>query len=352
MKKNWITYTGVFTLAIVICLFIKSIIGTTFEFQNFPLREKWFTRLDGNIQQISIVDKKIVLARTRSKLYALDTSSGKVIWNHTIGWQFVGEPAWANEGIIYLTDGKEILALNQSNGKILWNQRGDYPESTEIADISDGIVAVSDGPDISLYRAKDGNLIWSKLVCRNFVQAHFYGTIIYIPCFGLSAININSEETVWNLESDYRTWVAAYANEVIYSSPDLKNITAFDLKNHRQLWSRFLPNDRNQRFTVIEEFLVMTDNNQICILHRSEGEILWCSHKLTKPQNPVKIDTYIYIFTGTQNEIIVFDISSGTQIGKLKISNLNLFTIFRQLMVSSDELLIFGSRNEIFAFGK
>ncbi len=50
--------------------------------------------------------------------------------------------------------------------------------------------------------------------------------------------------------------------------------------------------------------------------------------------------------------ITAFDIHSGTELGQLKMSKFKSITTFGQLMVSSDELLIFASGKEIFAFGK
>jgi hypothetical protein len=43
---------------------------------------------------------------------------------------------------------------------------------------------------------------------------------------------------------------------------------------------------------------------------------------------------------------------SGVEIGILKMTNFNYFSIERELMVTADDMLIFGSGQKVFAFGK
>ena len=352
MKKKVILWIGIFLLLMIAYFVSRSFLGTTFTSNNFPLSEKWSTRFGNDIQQISIIDNKIVLARTAAELYAMDVKSGKVLWHHTSGWSNANEPAFAKNEIVFFTDDKWILALNQADGEILWQKLLDSPQSAQVVDASQDKVAVFDTENLKVYQTFDGTLLWSKHVCRNSTQAYFYDTNLYFPCLGLDAVDIKTGHTVWETHSDEIVWAAAYADGVMYSSPDLDSITAFDLQNQKQIWSTHLASDPEQGFTISDEYLFMTDQSKFCVLLRNSGKVLWCTRNIINPQNPVKVGNIVYIFNGLQNTITAFDLSSGNRIGKLFMSNLNIFTLFRHILVSSDELMIFGSGHEVFAFGK
>src|SRR5208283_5840006 len=56
-----------------------------------------------------------------NKVYALDASNGKVIWNYTTGGEVASSPAVA-DGIVYVGsyDGK-VYALNAMTGAFIWS---------------------------------------------------------------------------------------------------------------------------------------------------------------------------------------------------------------------------------------
>ncbi len=114
--------------------------------EGFPLSEKWAAKLAGNVEQLSLADDDILIARTMTAVYALDIHSGRVIWQQDIAWHFSDEPVKAENGILFLTDGESVLALNQSDGKVLWKQALRHPSGSEIVDVTQDLVAVNDPP--------------------------------------------------------------------------------------------------------------------------------------------------------------------------------------------------------------
>lgn len=352
MNKKPKTWGGwIFLIMVAVYIILTSTLRTSFASEKFPLFQKWSTRLNSNIQQISMISNQIVLARTASGMNALDLKTGKLLWHHNTGWLAGNEPALAENGTVFFTDDKWVWALNQSDGEILWQQRLHAP-SAKVVDVSTDMLAVFDSQQISVYRTKDGVLQWRKPVCRNSDQIYIHDSALYFPCFGITAVSIDSGETIWEEETERGVWITAYADGIMYSSPDNENITAYDLENRKQLWSTSLPTDGEQGFKIIDNLLLVTDGTHFCVLRRDDGKNLWCAGRILNPQNPARVGDKIYTFNGPQNRIAAFDISTGTQIGTLRMTNFNIFTVFRQLMISSDELLIFASGQEIFAFGK
>ena len=112
MNKKWKTRVGwVFLVTLVVYVVLKSTLSTSFTSENFPLSEKWSTRLSSNIQQISIIDNQIVLVKTAAEIYALEIKSGKLLWHRATGYRLGNdEPALAKNGVVFFTDSKWVWA--------------------------------------------------------------------------------------------------------------------------------------------------------------------------------------------------------------------------------------------------
>ncbi len=354
MNKKWKTRVRWIGLVILVAyVVLKSTLSISFTSESFSLFEKWSTRLRSNIEQISIIDNQIVLVKTAAEIYALEIKSGKLLWHRATGYRLSNDvPALAKNGIVFLTDSKWVRALNQSDGEVLWQQRL-YSEDAEVVDVSTDMVAVFDWHQIFVYKATDGSLLLREQpVCRNSYLAHIYDAKLYFPCSGMIAVSIDSGETIWETKENHASTATAYSDGMLYSNLSVDVITALDLEKQKQIWSVPLPSGRVREIKVADEFLLVSDGNYLCVLQRQDGRKLWCTNSVIAQQNPAKLGDAVYILNSTQNMITAFDIHSGTELGQLRMSNFKFVTTFRQLMVSSDELLIFAIGKEIFAFGK
>jgi outer membrane protein assembly factor BamB len=364
MRKQWIKRIGIFTVVIIIaCTVLWSTVrlfySPSLSSKEFPLLEKWTTKVKGDIQQLTIVDNSIVIVRTMTEIYALDMQSGNILWQQSIAWHFSYHPPLAKNGKIFLSDGKGVLALNQSDGKLLWQQALRHPSGAEVVDVTQDLVAVNDPPYLVIYQAGDGTLIWDKRVCREPAQAYFFDTNIVVPCYGLNAIDALSGETVWETQSEDgvdRIWKSAFADGVIYYSQDLESITAYDVKNRKQLWKTPLAEkyDSFQAYKVMGDHLLVTIDDHVCALLLDDGRNSWCNGDLIKPRNPTSFEGMLYLFNGLQKGITANNLQDGSQIGRLNFPAYIFITSEndRQLMVTSDEFLIFANGGNIYAYGK
>ncbi|HSO12261.1 MAG TPA: PQQ-binding-like beta-propeller repeat protein, partial [Anaerolineales bacterium] len=223
--------------------------------------------------------------------------------------------------------------------------------SAKVVDVSTDMVAVFDSQQISVFKATDGTLLLREPVCRNSYLAHIYDAKLYFPCSGMTAVSIDSGETVWETKENSASTAAAYSDGVLYSNLSVDVITALDLEKQQQIWSVPLPSGYISEIKVADEFLLVSDGN-LCVLQRQDGKKLWCKDSVITQQNPAKLGDAVYILNSTQNMIAAFDIHNGTELGQLRMSKFKPITTFGQLMVSSDELLIFAIGKEVFAFGK
>jgi eukaryotic-like serine/threonine-protein kinase len=74
-------------------------------------------------------------------LYAIDTSTGVVLWSYKTGYYIYSSPAIAN-GVVYVgSDDKSVYALNATTGAMLWGYRtGSYVISSPA--VVDGVVYI------------------------------------------------------------------------------------------------------------------------------------------------------------------------------------------------------------------
>ena len=356
MNANKIFRLGKFiTIFLIVYGIAGWLIGTWFDTENFPLSQKWSTRLWGDVRQLSLIDNQIVLARTELEIYAINVQFGQILWHRDTTSGAMIAPALTGNGTIFFVDGDGVQALRQSDGKTIWTQQHlRYIDEAFVAAVSQGVVAVNGGGYLSVLDAANGSVLWSKYVCRNTISPYFYGPNIYVPCFGISVLDIHSGELVAETISADRIWTAGYVDNVMYSSADAEYITAYDLSKQTQIWRTHLSNDANGEFKIMGKLLFFTDTAQVCVMTRNKGDILWCRTE-RRMQNPVKFNNIAYVFDGSKKIITALDIENGAPIGKLFLRNLNLGLVGwtnEQLMLSTDDLLIFSSGREIFAFGK
>jgi outer membrane protein assembly factor BamB len=78
--------------------------------------------------------------------YALNATSGVVLWSTSLGSSILNSPTFAN-GVVYVSDG-DLFVLNAANGTILWaHSFGNWNYSSPV--VVNGIV---------YFTSQDGNM--------------------------------------------------------------------------------------------------------------------------------------------------------------------------------------------------
>lgn len=364
MRIRWIKISRLLMLAIiltgiVVWSIIRFSLSTTFSSTEFPLSEKWTTKLRGDIQQITIVNDTIIFARTKNEIFALDAMSGSILWQRKTARHTPYQPPLAKSGMLYLTDGIGVMALNQSDGKIVWRQPLRHPSVSEVIDVTPHLVAVNDPPYLAVYQAIDGVLLWEVEVCREEIQGYFFETFIVIPCYGHTILNAFSGEMIKEIKTEPvldRIWRSAFADGVVYYSQDLENIVAYDVKKDKFLWETPLPEDFRsyQAYKVVRQYLFVTIDDQICVMDREEGWVIWCKGNLVKPRSPTYFKDTLYLLNGLREGITAYNLNDGRLIGRLDFPAYIFINEENdeQLMVASNDLLIFVHGNSVSAFGE
>lgn len=84
---------------------------------------------------------------TSSSVYALNTASGRKVWNYTDNTGALGSPVTVANGIVYTEVGNRILGFNSQNGSLIWNYTNAQlsPNSKPIIDDDVIYAGFSDG---------------------------------------------------------------------------------------------------------------------------------------------------------------------------------------------------------------
>jgi outer membrane protein assembly factor BamB len=172
------------------------------------------------------------------QLYALNASTGALLWSYAIG--VGGAPAVAN-GVVYVCSGN-VYALNASTGALLWKV-GSCVFSPAVAN---GVVYVG-SPDGNVYAldAKTGTKLWS-FPTGGFVYScspAVANGVVYVGSQdgNLYAIDATTGALLWK-DTGIGPFAEgpAVANGVVYygsyGSPD-SNVYALDAKTGTKLWS-------------------------------------------------------------------------------------------------------------------
>jgi outer membrane protein assembly factor BamB len=213
------------------------------------------------------------------KLYALNESTGSLLWNFTTSGD-VGAPVIAND-IVFIAawwEGK-IYALNKTNGMLLWAFSAPAYGLEQPA-VADGMVFT--GSSSGVFYALDefdGSVRWSypvgfymddtPSVANGIVYNGAWNSLLY-------AFNETTGSLLWTAPAG--SWGAAVAiahNKVIYSFEGASEIRALDAMTGSFLWS-YLVGDRLSRLALADgKVFAASKDRKVYALNESSGQLIW-----------------------------------------------------------------------------
>lgn len=143
----------------------------------FPLAKLWSVSLPDRLSYPVIAEGRVfVLSRSinggyGTKLYALDSRTGKTLWLKAISGSYFWAAHTYGDGRLYVVNGDgRLQAFNPATGVQLWSRQMPGQYSFDAAPtFSKGMIYVSgSGSGGTLYavRASDGSVIWSQSVAN------------------------------------------------------------------------------------------------------------------------------------------------------------------------------------------
>jgi outer membrane protein assembly factor BamB len=309
--------------------------GTIFKINNKGkiiwkqnIYKKLYKRIYKNLI-FSINKKTIYVADNIGFIYAVDISSGKVIWIKNHGVPIKSNIKILNENIYLLDQDNKVFALNKKDGTQIWN----------IISISSFIKSQK---LLSLAISKNKNLISINSSGDLFSINSINGEINW-------ATNISGSLYLDASDFFQSTDIVLTDKEIIFS--DKNSTYSFSLIDGSMNWVNKLISSTSTPIIVKENIFLVTENGMFVILEKSTGEILSSTNilKVLKKRDQETLVTNFIIGSGKiysttlNGKLIVSSATSGKVENFKKISD----SLVSSLIISNGKIFILSENSRV-----
>jgi hypothetical protein len=215
--------------------------------------------------------------------------------------------------------------------------------------VSDEKVIVNQtGLDILVFNSVTGDFLWRKPVCLGTVKAFISEPYIVVPCDGIIGLDSSTGEVAWEGTDKGVIGNTGSSDGILYYHIDYAY--AFSSYSRQDLWKTSLAHNGIENFKVLGDRLFYRDAERLCMLEREDGHLEWCE-EFPLPQTPAILEDIVYSFNGNHKRIRAFGVRDGSLIGSLELSNINYFSIDRDILTSNKDYLFFSNGKDVYAFG-
>ncbi len=353
-KINWKWFATFVITILVINSNVRNFIGPKeVDRGNFPLQQKWSTKLNDKVVAVSASENGIIFARSPYSLNALDASTGKLIWKFLLKGQPLAGSSPSLNGIVYVSDSVYIYALDERSGKLIWKQGQIWDGGGSVIEVSDNLILFQDGAGgLSIYRTMNGELLWQTTTSKGRGHDAFIDEkeeIIYNLYYGINALDAITGKELWKMYDD--SWSGFFDNGIIYRSYRT-GINAFDIQSQSILWEKQMDifDPGITKYIPYKEDFIFANSEGIFAINKVTGEIKWQKYYADEiPDAPAIIGNQLFIMEGFSRVIRVYDADTGNEIGGLKIPT-SVFTSFG--MTTINDALVFPSGKIVYLYGK
>ena len=133
--------------------------------------QKWSTDVSGTAKidtTPTVVGNLVVVGSVNQRLYALNSTTGKVVWTTLLGDAIESSPSAAGAEIFLGADNGDVYCLQSSTGKVLWTEKAaGKVKGSPAVDAVKGLVIVGDGTGvIRAFAMTTGKLQWEYAAKR------------------------------------------------------------------------------------------------------------------------------------------------------------------------------------------
>lgn len=275
------------------------------------LQLKW-SYASGGAPSDPAVANGVVYFSSGGKLYALNASTGALLWSAPYGGS---SPAVAS-GLVYVGSGKNVYALNASTGALLWTYPTVSGPSTPA--VTSGVVYVGSGNNVYALSANAGALLWSYATGGGVPSPAVANGVVYAGSGdgNLYALNANTGAELWS----YPTGTPGpdspvVADGVVYIDPQSGNLHALDASTGALLWTYPVGDTRYSATTpAVANGVVYAGSYKgpLCALNAKTGALLWSVYNSEIPvYSPAVANGVVY---GGSDWVAGWDAATGVSL--------------------------------------
>lgn len=335
-----------------LAIFMFVIILSALQASAFQAKTKWEFQSAGiPTGGLAIHQNALLFGDWTGQFYALDKSSGSVLWHYNGNNEnaIIGTPAVSGENVFFAYADGEVTCLKISDGSLVWRHRP-YQDDLGFNDgiaVGDGLVfaARKEGELLAL-DIKDGHLIWSFKTSQNLqsAPAHGKGFVflgedngifdiieaksgkrvngggaggsintpvvdggnLYVSAWdnSVQAVQIKDVIPLWNSKVKYPVTTApAISDGIIVVGSANGSISALSQKDGNFLWERELGSGSVIAKPLIADGLVFaaTDHGNLEIIEADTGRVKFTVETQYGVQSsPAYSDGVFYFFGGNK----------------------------------------------------
>ncbi|MBO3832984.1 MAG: PQQ-binding-like beta-propeller repeat protein [Candidatus Brockarchaeota archaeon] len=220
-----------------------------------------------------LVEKGIIFSFTNSHAYALNETTGRILWRTAIYDSFFKSIKKSALGKhYYLVAGNLLIALEKNTGRIVWTTETGKEDVSELITCHNKVyVGTRNGVVYCI--DENGKILWERTLENHVVtDVACGGGMLYVNLEwskNLYALNVETGELVWTFSGD------DYLSKVAFKN-DLVLVTEWDNKlialspNGEVRWKKEI---RVQSFSIGEGRIYVVDHGKLSVLDFQGSEI-------------------------------------------------------------------------------
>ena len=189
----------------------------------------------------AVVNGVVYIGSMDDYVYALDASTGSLIWSYLTGGVLESSPAVVN-GLVFIGshDGN-VYALNASTGSQIWTYKTVFGSSSSPV-VADGVVYIgSEDSAVYALNASTGTQIWSFKTTAIVVSSPAVANgVVYVGANDkkIYALNATTGFQIWNFDTTQPVYSSpTVANGVVYFGSYSNYVYALNASTGEEIWS-------------------------------------------------------------------------------------------------------------------
>jgi len=306
---KWAAFIGTPTPSVVAngVAYVGTIDGAVYALNASTGTVLWSNEIGGILLSSPAVANGVVyIGSFDHNVYALNASTGAKLWSFTTGDQVESSPTVAN-GVVYI--GSDALyALNASTGAKLWSYPAGVSSSPAVVN---GVVYVGSGANVYALNASTGAKLWSFATGSFVVSSPAVANgVVYFGSAdrNVYALNANTGAKLWSFTTgDQVESSPAVANGVVYIGSNDGNLYALNASTGAKLWN-FATGGRASSSPAVANGVVYIGGTNEYALNASTGAKLW-NFAFGTNGSPVVVNGLVY--DGSGNQLFGFGLGAG-----------------------------------------
>ena len=250
-------------------------------------------------------------------MYAVDASTGDLVWRFTTDTDFYSSPAISN-GVVYNGDSRTFYALKAATGAMLWNYTGDGDSFNSSPVISGGIVyAGRDDNKLYAFNASSGELVWTYST-GNYVESSpaLSDGRVYVGSEDrkVYALNATNGATLWSYTTGGGISASspAVSNGVLYVGSNDDKVYALNATSGTLIWS-YTTGDTVLSSPAVANgtAYVGSDDGNAYALNDATGALLWKYATNGRVRSSPAISGSTLYVGSTDNKLYALDATKG-----------------------------------------